>query len=370
MDANKGEAERCIEAAKRAINTGEREKATRLLRKAEKMFPTETAQSLLELLSRLGDSAADGSAGGPKSRPAAARAQQQQQDEAANSDDGRPKYSKEQLDEIRRIKNCKDFYELLGVTKEADDTELKKRYRKLALQYHPDKNKTPGAGEAFKAIGNAFAVLSDVEKRKQYDLYGPEEHRAGRGRGGHGHHHDYTRGFEADVTAEELFNMFFGGGIPNQNVYMRRNGGRWTQAQRQQRARQEREDAPTSSLVLQLMPILLLIFMSMMSSWFVADPLYSLQPSSKYSMVRRTGTLKVPYYVKPDFSTEYQGSLYRLEAEVEEEYVRHLRNACLKERTYKENMMWRARSFGDQQQLRKAQGLGTPSCQRLQEIYT
>jgi DnaJ family protein B protein 12 len=46
----------------------------------------------------------------------------------------------------------------LGVTKEANESELKKSYRKLALQFHPDKNKAPGAGEAFKAIGNAFAV--------------------------------------------------------------------------------------------------------------------------------------------------------------------------------------------------------------------
>ena len=63
----------------------------------------------------------------------------------------------------------------LGVSKQATDSELKKSYRKMALQFHPDKNKAPGADEAFKAIGNAFAVLSDAEKRKQYDLYGPEQ---------------------------------------------------------------------------------------------------------------------------------------------------------------------------------------------------
>ncbi len=126
---------------------------------------------------------------------------------------------------MKRIRTCQDFYEILGVTKEAGETELKKAYRKLALQFHPDKNKAPGAAEAFKAIGNAFAVLSDSEKRRQYDLYGPEVaanggvsgHRRHRGRGGF-YEYDPTHGFEADMTAEEIFNMFFGGGFPSQTV--------------------------------------------------------------------------------------------------------------------------------------------------------
>lgn len=89
-----------------------------------------------------------------------------------------------------------------------------------------DKNRAPGSAEAFKAVGNAVAILTDVEKRKQYDLYGSEEQQhVGRS----GYHrqtysYGYTRGFEADVTAEELFNMFFGGGaFPAQNMYSSRN---------------------------------------------------------------------------------------------------------------------------------------------------
>ena len=57
-----------------------------------------------------------------------------------------------------RVRKCKDYYEILGVSKDASDSDLKKSYRKLALQFHPDKNKAPGAGEAFKSIGNSFAV--------------------------------------------------------------------------------------------------------------------------------------------------------------------------------------------------------------------
>ena len=60
--------------------------------------------------------------------------------------------------------------------------------RKLALAFHPDKNKAPGASEAFKAIGNAYAVLSDEGKRRQYDLYGSDEEQQTARSSGRRHH--------------------------------------------------------------------------------------------------------------------------------------------------------------------------------------
>lgn len=66
-----------------------------------------------------------------------------------------------------------DYYETLGVTKGSSPPDIKKAYRKLALKYHPDKNKGDKTAEAkFKEISEAYAVLSDPEKKKQYDLYG------------------------------------------------------------------------------------------------------------------------------------------------------------------------------------------------------
>ncbi|XP_002156957.1 dnaJ homolog subfamily B member 4 [Hydra vulgaris] len=66
----------------------------------------------------------------------------------------------------------KDYYKILGVEKSADGAALKKAYRKLALKYHPDKNKQPGAEEKFKEISEAYEVLSDDKKREIYDKYG------------------------------------------------------------------------------------------------------------------------------------------------------------------------------------------------------
>lgn len=120
----------------------------------------------------------------------------------------------------RRIKSCKDYYEVLNVSKEATDSEIKKSYKRLALQLHPDKNRAPGAVEAFKTLGNAAGVLTDPEKRKNYDLYGSENNRIHHSRHHYHANHEYEHAyrnassFESDFTAEELFNMFFGNGFP------------------------------------------------------------------------------------------------------------------------------------------------------------
>lgn len=75
----------------------------------------------------------------------------------------------------------KDYYKVLGVSKSATEDEIKKAYRKLALKYHPDKNKAPDAEEKFKALAEAYEVLSDKKKRDIYDQVGEEGLRAGAG---------------------------------------------------------------------------------------------------------------------------------------------------------------------------------------------
>lgn len=180
--------------------------------------------------------------------------------------------SSEQTKSLNYIKNCKDYYEILGVTKTATEVEIKKQYRKLALQFHPDKNKTPGASEAFKAIGNAFAVLSDPEKRKKYDQMGNTDSFEGvRRRQANGF--DYTRGYNEEFNPEEIFNMFFGGGFPTRSTYVYRNGHMYQRA-----STNESQASAGYTVLLQIMPILLFICISLLST-FVPDNPYSLSRS-------------------------------------------------------------------------------------------
>ena len=67
-----------------------------------------------------------------------------------------------------------DYYDRLGVSRTADEKEIKKAYRNLARKYHPDVNKDPGAEDKFKEINEAYSVLSDAQKRAQYDQMGHE----------------------------------------------------------------------------------------------------------------------------------------------------------------------------------------------------
>lgn len=102
----------------------------------------------------------------------------------------------------------RDYYEILGVSREAGAEDIKKAYRKLAMQYHPDRNKGDAtAEEKFKEVGEAYAVLSDADKRARYDRFGHAVAGAGAGAGAGGG----FGGFEFDLS--DALRQFMEGGI-------------------------------------------------------------------------------------------------------------------------------------------------------------
>ncbi|HOP65930.1 MAG TPA: molecular chaperone DnaJ [Bacilli bacterium] len=112
----------------------------------------------------------------------------------------------------------KDYYEILGVSKTATQEEIKSAFRKKAKEYHPDLNKSPEAEAKFKEIGEAYAILSDENKRRQYDQFGKSAFNGNAGGSGFG-------GFSGDFSSfdefdlGDIFKQFFGGsyGFGNSN---------------------------------------------------------------------------------------------------------------------------------------------------------
>src|ERR1700744_740808 len=97
----------------------------------------------------------------------------------------------------------RDYYEVLGVSRDAQDAEIKKAFRRLARELHPDVNShDPGAEEKFKEAAEAYEVLSDADRRATYDRYGHEGLRSG----------GYAPNFDGFGSVADIFEAFFGGG--------------------------------------------------------------------------------------------------------------------------------------------------------------
>lgn len=151
---NKEQADRCVELAELAINDGDYDKALRLLAKCKRLVPEHSrADAYINICNAKMN----------KSSPSESSKVYEKSDDVRPRDDSStapspspstpstPTFTQEQLDAVKKILDCKDFYDILGVGKNSELDEIKKAYKKLAFQFHPDKNKAPRSDEAFKS---------------------------------------------------------------------------------------------------------------------------------------------------------------------------------------------------------------------------
>ena len=287
--------------------------------------------------------------------------------------------STEQVEVLNRIKSARTYYEVLGVERGANETEIKRAYRKLALQFHPDKNKTNGAEEAFKSIGQAFGCLSDQEKRSKYDQYGVHVDLR---QGQHPTTHDFE--FTTELTPEDLFNMFFG----QHPLFSDMMGSSSSHSSRHFHSMYYRHHPShhhrgpftrrtatyTSSSrfgwFLQFLPLLLLLLLS--SNWSTdrnqSSSLFVLEKTDLFPIERVLAPTNFTYYVSDDLMKSYGDRVHlwnQLEIKVKRTYHRFLEDQCQLQHTAKRQAMDRARYYGKKTKFEEVSKRPLPACDQL-----
>ncbi|KAA8523026.1 hypothetical protein F0562_009449 [Nyssa sinensis] len=339
MDGNKDDAMKCLKLGRDALEAGDRNRAQKFITKARRLDPSLPVDDLLLKLEGQSD---DHSSNGPtnesssdSSKPSDGnngtgprrRATATGSSAASSSSTTSVAYTEEQISIVKEIKRKKDYYEILGLEKTSTVEDVRKAYRKLSLKVHPDKNKAPGAEEAFKAVSKAFQCLSDEESRKKYDLVGSDEpvyeRRAAR-RGTQG----FNGFYDADVDAEEIFrNFFFGGMQPATTTQF--NGFSFGPGMGA-RVGDHGSAGFNMRTLIQLLPVLLILLLNFLPS---SEPIYSLSRSYPYEH-RFTTQKGVNFFVKTGFEQNYPSNTperVSLEERIEREYLSILAHHCRNE---------------------------------------
>lgn len=331
MDGNKDDAVKCFKIGKEALETGDRSRALKFLSKARRLDPTLPIDDLLSSIGKESDpppaSDAAKTANGPSGLGSGLPSLRQRAPSTGpGSSSSSTAYTEEQITIVRQLKKKKDYYEILGVERSCSVEDVRKAYRKLSLKVHPDKNKAPGAEEAFKAVSKAFQCLSNEESRKKYDVSGSDEpvyerRRAPR-HGGNGFFYE-----GGDVDAEEIFrNFFFGGGMAPATTQFR--GFSFGQGMGPRPAADYGSGGFNARTLIQLLPVLLILLLNFMPS---SEPVYALSRSYPYEY-RFTTEKGVNFYVKSTkFEQDYpsgSSERARLDQQVERDYFNVLSQNC------------------------------------------
>jgi hypothetical protein len=277
----------------------------------------------------------------------------------------------------------KMYYEILSVTKNANEGTIKAAYKKLALRFHPDKNKAPEAEEAFKFCSAAYQVLSDPAKKRHFDMTGDDDTQS-TGAAGGGGAHPFGGAFRQfhfgdDATGDDIFNAFFTNlNMPRRGAFRFHQSHQQYQQEGENNQRQSRRPHSWIQSLYQLMPLLFMLLMMLLQGWgsssFSNSPAFSLDRSNDYQFHRTTAAFDVPYYVRSDFMHRAQDAraLFKIETEVEEQYMHNLEAECQKETIMKTKAEQHAKAIASSKndELEKVHLMKRPACEKLKKLVT
>ncbi|XP_072983679.1 chaperone protein dnaJ 49 [Typha latifolia] len=328
MEGNKDEAARCVKIAESALASGDKRRALKFIKIAQRLDPNLPIDDILTASENLDSSNFTSSQDDIELDRVYRETKSSKESGASNGD---PSYTEEHVRLIREIKKNKDYYAILGVEKSCSVEEIRKAYRKLSLKVHPDKNKAPGAEEAFKSVCKAFKCLSDEQSRRHYDQVGiaedydfNQQHVNVMRRRRRATRNDF---FDDDFDADDIFRSFFFG---SQGDVFRAQVHRARGMGGHQREHNLQGDVGYGFIkLLQIVPILLFFLFAFLPLW---EPEYSLQKTYTYQIPKVTEKHGVEYFVKKeDFDQQFpQGSSSRnnLEHNVLSDYKSILGRYC------------------------------------------
>ncbi|KTW29871.1 hypothetical protein T552_01075 [Pneumocystis carinii B80] len=407
MEVNKDEAERCFEIAKKRWKEGDHEGAIKFAKKSSSLFSTGEVKEFIRFLEKLSEkkgteSKKEETLGGKKgtsgSEGFSKKSGISRESKGSEGSSGSREFTAKQKAVVDRVRKCKHtaYYEILDIKKEANDSEIKKSYRKLALLLHPDKNGAPGADEAFKLVSKAFQVLSDPQKRMIYDQYGDDLDSRASGAGSSGFSRAGGGLFGEEIDSQDLFNMFFGGGgnfpfsagnpfvtsFGGPQIRIHHFGGSGWRTRTNRQHGQSGQGLFGISTWIQLLPFIIVVLFSIFSSFATffnsafsffgsGMPSYSFTPSPPLTELRYTYYHHIPYFVDPlKVNSLSQVKLSRLDKKVELNYINALRINCEHEIEERKRRMEQAYGFFrvDKDAYEKAKNMVQVSCNRLREL--
>lgn len=394
MDSNRDDAQRCLDVAAAALAEGDLDKASRLLEKSRRMYPSlsdsqDRLSAAIDLARASRSSGASSSSSALNNRSDAP--EQNGQADPTPEDDAK-KATPQMKTAVQRVTKLrsKSHYEVLGIERDADESAIKKAYRKLALQLHPDRNLATGADEAFKRVNAAFVILSDKSKREHYDQFGTDpDTPAGQSASQFAQGASvFTNGgvpldelFRAGgmgqgMAADDLFEALFSGGGGGTTFHFSSNGVRFRTGRparrrprrannnsadddsydndnnRQQNDHGMYEDEGLGGFFQRLKPFLYL-FLFMFISYVLSDdstssygrsqPSYSLHRSNYYTFSRTTMN-GVPFFTHTDKPMGKRDER-RLWHSIDRQALSQFHVACEQEHQTQQELEYRSRSW-------------------------
>ena len=294
-----------------------------------------------------------------------AQIKENEKEKESKTDNGENTSEKKEEDadtECEKIIKSHDYYEILGVKNGASEDELKKAYKKKAIKFHPDKNHSPKAEEAFKRISTAYTTLTDPKKKEIYDKYGSEEQFREK------YYQEHQQQFnEQEIDPFDIFEAFFSGADINEVLRRRRYN-----VQR----RQNNINPKYAKFLpfIQFIPFILMFLSYYLPVLLQEKKYYDFEMSYDFPYKRNTYKNKITYFIGNDFIQKYNNlnDIRNQENEIEKKYFNYLENKCTENQKFRNQLeikkkYYREGSYYRELIDRELEKLDSTACDKLTE---